>query len=355
MKARLSTRDYEQISAYLDGQLPAGERARFETRINADADLRKAMEEMGRTRALLRMAPHRRAPRNFTLTRAMIPVRAESKRFSWGFFPALSFASALATLVLIATIFLQQSPMMSAQPNFASSDSSLPQNAAPLQGVQAAPSAGRGATSAAANPEPTANVAGSQAKSQPNTGGAPVITWGGGPATGMGGGSADGIGGAPLGMGGGPSSAGNGPLVVPPEGIETLPTQLPTQATADTPPMLSAAPSTVNDTAPITGTGPILGVPQDAQTGKYLEPLPTFIPTPTPSKSTLPASTLMPTQPEAATLIVTPEGVSGSAKEDGVDRSATPLLIAQITLALVALMTGAAAFLAWRRGRRMPF
>lgn len=94
-----SFRDIEQLSAYLDGQLSPGEKARLESRLARDPQLRAVMDELTQSRALLRQLPPRRAPRNFTLTPAMAGVRPPLPRP----YPTLRWASLLATLLLIFT------------------------------------------------------------------------------------------------------------------------------------------------------------------------------------------------------------------------------------------------------------
>lgn len=112
MRARISTRDYEQLSAYIDGQLTPGERRKLEERLSARTDLKLALEEINRTRSMIRTAPRRRAPRNFTLTPAMVGNFQPGRRsiFIFNLFPALSFASALATLALVAALVLDLAP-----------------------------------------------------------------------------------------------------------------------------------------------------------------------------------------------------------------------------------------------------
>ena len=110
MRANLTTRDYEQLSAYIDGQLAPGEQRKLEERLRARPELQVALDEMQRTRALLRQAPRRRAPRNFTLTPAMVGEQRRKPAPWAGWFPALSFTSALAALALVVTIALQFAP-----------------------------------------------------------------------------------------------------------------------------------------------------------------------------------------------------------------------------------------------------
>jgi anti-sigma factor RsiW len=87
----------EALSAYLDGQLTPKERSRLEKKLQASADLRAAMEEMRRTRAVLRSQPRLRAPRNFTLTPEMAGLRKQGTR-STPFSAYFGLASALANV-----------------------------------------------------------------------------------------------------------------------------------------------------------------------------------------------------------------------------------------------------------------
>jgi hypothetical protein len=95
-----SSRDLEQLSAYLDGQLSRPDRKRLQTRIHSDPALASALGELSQTRALLRRTPQRRAPRNFTLTSGMAGIRPPVPRLV----PVLSWASAVAMLFFIFTL-----------------------------------------------------------------------------------------------------------------------------------------------------------------------------------------------------------------------------------------------------------
>ena len=102
MKTQLSPQDWQQLSAYLDGQLSTTEKERLETRLRTQTNLRTGLEEISQTRAVLRSVPHRKVPHNFTLTRAMV---AEQNRRRSAWFPVLSFTS-LASLVVLAAVSL---------------------------------------------------------------------------------------------------------------------------------------------------------------------------------------------------------------------------------------------------------
>jgi anti-sigma factor RsiW len=113
-----SFRDIEQLSAYLDDQLPQAERTRLEIRLKSDPALTAALEDLRQTRALLRRTPRRRAPRNFTLSPRMAGIRPPVPRLV----PVLSWASAVAMVLFVFTLGTslvgqlpsQAAPMMAA-------------------------------------------------------------------------------------------------------------------------------------------------------------------------------------------------------------------------------------------------
>ena len=277
MRAQLSNRDYEQLSAYLDGQLAPGDQRRLEERLRARPELKTALDELSQTRALLRMAPKRRAPRNFTITPAMVGEQKPARRGGMfgGLFPVLSFASAVATLVLVATFFLElmpttrplmttasqpdttmmesapqeeersfkaaQEPTLAAEAARQEAAARAPEEAAPAAAAPELESAPQAAPTATPELGAAAGIAEAPDAGQPATGEAgsapPVIAWGAPPIAGMeaygkgGGGGGDGntpgaYAPAPSGMGLG-GGAGDqvyegpsGVIVIPPEGIE---------------------------------------------------------------------------------------------------------------------------------------
>lgn len=105
MTTRIMIRDWEALSAYLDNQLKAKDRVRLESRLNQDPELRSALQELRRTRAVLRSQPRLRAPRNFTLTAEMAGLRAGARSGArqpmHGSYPVLRLASVLATVFFI--------------------------------------------------------------------------------------------------------------------------------------------------------------------------------------------------------------------------------------------------------------
>ena len=104
MTTRITTRDWEALSAYLDNQLNAKDRDRLVSRLDENPELRSALDELRRTRAVLRSQPPLRAPRNFTLTAEMAGARAgfrPSKQPVPGSYPIMRLASVLATIFFI--------------------------------------------------------------------------------------------------------------------------------------------------------------------------------------------------------------------------------------------------------------
>ncbi len=97
----LTERDYELLSAYIDGVLNETERTALESRLQAEDDLRRELESLRATLALVQGLPTLKAPRNFTLDARQ--VRRSTS--SWLIFPAsaaFSAISAAAATILIA-------------------------------------------------------------------------------------------------------------------------------------------------------------------------------------------------------------------------------------------------------------
>ncbi len=92
----IPARDLERLSAYLDGQLSDSERSALHERLQREAPLALALEELRQVREALRALPPVRLPRNFTLTPEMAgqarPRTSRGFAFAWG--------SAFATLAL---------------------------------------------------------------------------------------------------------------------------------------------------------------------------------------------------------------------------------------------------------------
>ena len=105
MTIELSPQDWEALSAYIDNQLNPRERKRLEIRLQASENLRIALDELRRTRRVLRGTPRLRAPRNFTLTPMMAGVRPVRTRLYPVFRLAFAMASVLFVLAFAGDLF----------------------------------------------------------------------------------------------------------------------------------------------------------------------------------------------------------------------------------------------------------
>ena len=109
MKNQIKSRDWEALSAYLDGQLSNREHTHLQTRLKSDPDLQSALEDLRQTRSVIRSLPKLRVPRNFRLTPEMVGIKRDTTRF----IPVLRLASVLA-MVLLAFVFIGDFMLLSA-------------------------------------------------------------------------------------------------------------------------------------------------------------------------------------------------------------------------------------------------
>ena len=250
MKTQLSPRDWQQLSDFLDNQLNPREKADLEKRLVERADLRTGLEELKQTRAVLRAAPHRRAPRNFTLKPEMVPARRKTWR---GWTPTFSFASVATALVAGVMLLGQIFPMRAAAPMMAAAPVSAPQEETAAE------------DSAVTTPA--------------------IITWGDQSPPGTGGGG---------GYGGGPAAIGGGIVTEPDLSAEkaaeptpaVMPTEIPAEElrTQPTPTVIPDQPQPEPTQAPLTlapsassqeTTGTenlILGIPPVEEQGQIQTP-----------------------------------------------------------------------------------
>jgi hypothetical protein len=118
----IKSRDWEVLSAYLDGQLSSREQTRLETRLKQDPDLQSALEDIRQTRNVLRSLPKLRVPRNFILTPEMVGLKRDTVRF----FPVLRLASVLA-MILLAFVFIGDFMLLSTPSTVQPSEPSIVQ------------------------------------------------------------------------------------------------------------------------------------------------------------------------------------------------------------------------------------
>lgn len=99
MKTKISPRDIELLSAYLDGELDSRKRAQLENRLRTNPELSAALEDLRHTRILLRSVKPLKAPRSFKLKPEMVPQRAARP-----IYPVFQFASAIAGILFIMVL-----------------------------------------------------------------------------------------------------------------------------------------------------------------------------------------------------------------------------------------------------------
>lgn len=253
IKGQLSSKDWELLSSYVDGELNPRDQARVEAHLSSRPEFQEALDDLRRTKAILRKAPIHKVRRNFMLRAADVqPVKTPR----W--IPAMQWSSAAVALVAVFLFASQLVPgfrglATTASEKAVDTEMGAPELAQPAQSLAAVPAVDQ------ATPE--------------------VIYWGGPPAQanglgGMGGGGGDGSvdcsvsgamcgGGAPdLAVGGGAEGreATQMPFPQPP-----IPNTLPDLQTQPTQPARSAIAA-----EPVTGAGPILGVRPDADQGAVL-------------------------------------------------------------------------------------
>jgi len=95
-QGQVSTRDTEQLSAYLDGRLEQSEAARLESRLRQDPQLRLELQELRATVQVVRSLPLIRPPRSFALQPQAVRRR--------GGYPLLQLGTALATLSFLVVV-----------------------------------------------------------------------------------------------------------------------------------------------------------------------------------------------------------------------------------------------------------
>jgi len=108
-QARERERRDELLSAYLDGELSAGERARLEAQLVADPALQAELDALRQTVALMRALPLVPSPRNFILPQTTPsrprPAPLARPRRAWAA-PLLTAATAVASLLFVAVLSL---------------------------------------------------------------------------------------------------------------------------------------------------------------------------------------------------------------------------------------------------------
>lgn len=117
----VTDQDYELLSGYIDNVLTASESQALEARLAAEPTLRAELEALRGTVALLRGLPALKAPRNFTLTPALVarpepklalvPQRRAQPFYLSAVFSAAAAAAAIA-MIGLSVILLNLNPSL---------------------------------------------------------------------------------------------------------------------------------------------------------------------------------------------------------------------------------------------------
>jgi len=115
---RLKDKDWQIISAYLDGQLTEKQEMAFEIRLTQETELRDALRQIQWTKSVLRKAPRRKVPHHFILTQQMA---VEAKRRKNRVIRQYGLVSGIASLTFLILAGFQLLPYfkMGMAPNLA--------------------------------------------------------------------------------------------------------------------------------------------------------------------------------------------------------------------------------------------
>ncbi len=158
----ISERDYETLSAYVDGQLGERERNALETRLAGDRELRHTLKALRQDKLLLQKLPTLNTPRNFTLTRAQAAaIRPPRRRgfFTFSAFATMRMVTGLASLLFVTLLGLDLAR---------SGGLARPPMAAPLADTASETIAGSAAPEEAMAPAATPEIAGIQIAETPS-------------------------------------------------------------------------------------------------------------------------------------------------------------------------------------------
>jgi len=147
---QLNDRDLELISAYIDGQLSAEERREVERRLDNEANLRLAYEELRATVQVLRDLEPVRPPRSFTLDPANVALqRPPATRLGWGRLLQVAGVFAAVLVAAIGTLSVIGSLGGSAPASAPMAAAPTAAPASPLELRESAPTPARGDSVAA--------------------------------------------------------------------------------------------------------------------------------------------------------------------------------------------------------------
>lgn len=156
----VTDRDYEQLSAYLDGELADHERTTLEGRLQSDPALQRELQSLRQTVTLIQGLPDLPAPRNFTLDADV--ARRPTLPFPLTLtFSALSTAAAVLLFVFGGYFLLQSNSLeqfAATAPQSQAIQAGALQDIAPTQAQEIAALPTSTATPPQTLPPPTATV-----------------------------------------------------------------------------------------------------------------------------------------------------------------------------------------------------
>ena len=105
MTTRLNDKDWEMLSAYMDGQVSSSEKSQIDQRLKSDPEWAAAYRSLVKTRAILREIPRVKRRRNYFLTPEMV------RKIGWlRIIPTLNFSSAAAAIFAVLLFILDVFP-----------------------------------------------------------------------------------------------------------------------------------------------------------------------------------------------------------------------------------------------------
>ena len=99
-KEKVSPRAFEELSAYIDGQVSQEEAQAIEAKLARSIHLQQAHDQIKALRAVTRALPQRKAPRNFILTRAEAATVKRRRNWSRAFGLAFSLCAVFLVVLL---------------------------------------------------------------------------------------------------------------------------------------------------------------------------------------------------------------------------------------------------------------
>lgn len=109
VREELSKKDWELLSAYVDGELQGKNLKYVEDRLKTDARLQHALEDMQQMKSAMAQVRHVRAPRNFTITAEMAGQKPRERQMYMAFRFASVLASVLFVVFVMSDVFLLRS------------------------------------------------------------------------------------------------------------------------------------------------------------------------------------------------------------------------------------------------------